>query len=99
MYPNWPYGLGMTDEKAPASPFPGRRGPTIQWHVAQLPPAQPEQPPPEDDAAVRAPVCPAPVRVRQVDMSFWVRPEAHLGHGGQVVAELDTMSSNCAPQS
>jgi hypothetical protein len=65
--------------------------------VAQLPPEQPAQPPPEDGAAVRAPVWPPPVRVRQVDMSFFVAPEAHLGQGGQVVAEADTISSNCAP--
>jgi hypothetical protein len=65
--------------------------------VAQLPPEQPAQPPPEDDAAVRAPVWPPPVRVRQADMSFWVSDEAHLGHGGQVVAVLETSSSNCAP--
>ena len=61
-----------------------------------MPPAQPEQPPPED-VAVRAPVWPAPVRVRQADMSFFVSPEAHLGQAGVVVAELETISSNCAP--
>jgi hypothetical protein len=67
-----------------------------QWQVAQLPPAQPEQPPPED-VAVRAPVWPEPVRVRQADMSFLVSPEAHLGQGGVVVAVLETISSNWAP--
>ncbi len=47
--------------------------------------------------AVRAPVWPPPVRLRQADMSFLVSPAAHLGQGGQVVAELGTISSNCAP--
>ena len=63
-----------------------------------MPPAQPEHPPPPpEDVAVRAPVWPPPVRVRQADMSFLVSPEAHLGQGGVVVAVLETISSNCAP--
>jgi hypothetical protein len=67
--------------------------------VAQLPPAQPAQPPPPpEEVAVRAPVWPPPVRVRQADMSFLVLPEAHFGQTGVVVAELDMISSNWAPQ-
>lgn len=62
-----------------------------------MPPAQPEQPPPPEDVAVRAPVWPPPVRLRQADMSFFVSPEAHLGQGGVVVAELEAISSNSAP--
>ena len=62
-----------------------------------MPPAQPEQPPPEDDAAVRAPVWPGPVRVRQADISFLVSGEAHLGQGGVVVAVLETISSKHSP--
>jgi len=66
--------------------------------VAQLPPEQPAQPPPEEaDVAVRAPVWPAPLRVRQVDMSFLVSVEAHLGQGGHSVAVLETISSNWFP--
>jgi hypothetical protein len=65
--------------------------------VEQLPPEQPAQPPLEDVVAVRAPVRPPPVRVRQVDMSFFVLPEAHLGQGGQSVAVLETISSNWLP--
>jgi hypothetical protein len=49
--------------------------------------------------AVRAPVWPPPVRVRQVDMSLRVLDDAHLGHDGLVVALAETISSNWAPQS
>jgi hypothetical protein len=87
IYPKYLASLGVTGMRPPH-----------QWQLAQLPPEQLAQPPAEDGAAA-APVRPPPLRVRQADMSFFVRPEAHLGHGGQVVAALDTISSNWAPQS